>query len=209
MPSSRWNLIVYRAWAPVYDRLLRRFFAPGRATAAQVLGLRPGERVLLVGVGTGEDLPLLPPDISAVGVDLSEPMLKRAERQLPGAAAAVELRQGDAAALDLETASFDAAILNLVLSVVPDPSAALAEALRIVRPDGRVVIFDKFAPEGRPPSRARQVLNLLTTALGTAIDRRLSDILASAPCRVISDEPSILAGQYRVVLLERSGASSS
>ena len=108
----------------------------------------------------------------------------------------------------MESASFDAVILNLVLSVVPDPTTVVAETMRVLRPGGRVVVLDKFAPEGRTPSLARQLLNLLTRVLGTAINRKLSDILASAPCQVISDEPSILAGQYRVVLLRRNGAAT-
>lgn len=199
--------MVYRAWAPVYDRLLQRFFEPGRTAAARVLGLCPGEQVLLVGVGTGEDLPLLPRGVSAVGVDLSEPVLERARGRLPETAAAVDLRPGDAAALDLATASFDAVILNLVLSVVPDPATVLAEAMRVLRPGGRAVIFDKFAPDNQPPSLPRQLLNLLTTAFGTAIDRQLGDLLASAPCRVISNQPSILNGQYRVVLLRPNGTT--
>lgn len=204
MPSNRWNRVVYLAWAPVYDWVLLRFFAPGRATAVRMLALRPGERVLLVGVGTGQDLPLLPAGVSAVGVDLSEPMLRRAARRVTGSAARVELRLGDAAALEMPSSSFDAVVLHLVLSVVPDPAAVVAEAMRVLRPGGRAVIFDKFAPEGRSPSAARRLLNLVTTAFGTEIDRRLGDLLAGAPCRVISDVPSLLRGQYRVVLLERT-----
>ena len=126
--------MVYLAWAPVYDWALLRFFAPGRATAIRMLALRPGERVLLVGVGTGQDLPLLPAGVSAVGVDLSEPMLRRAERRLTDIDARVELRLGDAAALEMPSSSFDAVVLHLVLSVVPDPVAVVAEAMRVLRP---------------------------------------------------------------------------
>jgi ubiquinone/menaquinone biosynthesis C-methylase UbiE len=208
VPSNRWNRLVYRAWAPLYDRALQRFFAPGRTTAVRMLALRPGERVLLVGVGTGQDLPLLPAGVSAVGVDLSEHMLRRAEKRLGESAAQVELAQGDAAALDMEASSFDAVILHLVLSVVPDPASVIAEAMRVLRPGGRAVIFDKFAPEGKPPSPARRVLNLMTTAFGTEIDRHLGELLAPAPCRVISDTPSLLGGQYRVVLLRRDAGAT-
>ena len=144
-----------------------------------------------------------------MGVDLSDHMLRRAEKRLVESAAAVELRQGDAAALDMARSSFDAVILHLVLSVVPDPAAVLAEAMRVLRPGGRAVIFDKFAPEGRLPSPARRVLNLMTTAFGTAIDRRLGDLLEGAPCRVVSDTPSLLGGQYRVVLLRRNAVVTS
>ena len=114
MPSNRWNLIVYRAWAPLYDRLLERIFRPGREAAAHALALRSGERVLLVGVGTGLDLLLLPPGVTGLGVDLSPAMLVHARRRAP---TAIDLRCGDAAELDVATGSFDAAVLNLVLSV--------------------------------------------------------------------------------------------
>lgn len=205
MPSNAWNRTVYRAWAPVYDLVFGRFARSGRVAAARALALHPGERVLLVGVGTGEDLPLLPAGVEALGVDLSEPMLARARRRLPTLAARVELRQGDAAALDVATGSFDAAILNLVLSVVPDPVAAVAEVMRAVRPGGRIVVFDKFAPEAGPVTWRRRALNRVTTVFGTEIDRRLGEVLAGAPAEVISNDPSILGGQYRLVLLRRSG----
>jgi phosphatidylethanolamine/phosphatidyl-N-methylethanolamine N-methyltransferase len=58
--SNRWNRIIYRLWAPVYDSTVNHFFRPGRKWALEVLALQPGERVLLPGVGTGADLPLLP-----------------------------------------------------------------------------------------------------------------------------------------------------
>lgn len=203
MPSNRWNLVVYRAWAPVYDRLLERVFRPGRSAAARALALRPGERVLLVGVGTGQDLPLLPAGVAAVGIDLSEAMLARARRRLPIVAAAVDLRVGDAVATGELTGSFDAAVLNLVLSVVPDPVTVVEETMRVVRPGGRVVVFDKFAPEGRSPSVVRRAVSRGSSLFGTEVDRRLGDLVAGCPCRVVSDEPSIARGQYRVVLLRR------
>ena len=121
MPSTTWNRCVYRAWAPVYDALLERFFRPGRHATATLLALQPGERVLLVGVGTGLDLPYLPPGVDAVGIDLSEPMLARARRTATSLPARIELRHADAADAGEPPASYDAAILSLVLSVVPDP----------------------------------------------------------------------------------------
>ena len=201
MPSNRWNLIVYRAWAPLYDGLLERLFRPGREAAAQALALRSGERVLLVGVGTGLDLPLLPPGVTGLGVDLSPSLLAHARRRAP---ATVDLHCGDAAVLDVATASFDAAILNLVLSVVPDPAAVLSQTMRALRPGGRAVAFDKFAPEGQPVAGSRRVLSAMSSAFGTTIDRRLGDLIVGQSCRIVSNEPSIFGGQYRVVLLRRT-----
>lgn len=203
MPSTTWNRHVYRAWAPIYDPLLERFFRPGRHATATLLALQPGERVLLAGVGTGLDLPYLPAGVDAVGIDLSEPMLEVAHRAATSCAARIELRQGDAATTGEPPASFDAAILALVLSVVPDPRQVFAETLRVLKPGGRLVIFDKFAPDNQPTSPVRRVLTVIARAFGTDIDRRLADITSGQPCQTLRDQPSLLRGQYRVVLLAR------
>ena len=81
--TNRWNRFIYRLWAPVYDATVGRFFLPGRKRAIELLDLQPGERVLLVGVGTGADLLLLPQGVRAIGVDISPDMLARARRKLP------------------------------------------------------------------------------------------------------------------------------
>ena len=74
--SNRWNRFIYRLWSPIYDGLCDRFFAaPGRRRAMAALDLKPGERVLLVGIGTGVDLPLLPEGAQAIGIDFSPDML--------------------------------------------------------------------------------------------------------------------------------------
>ncbi|MDD4350351.1 MAG: methyltransferase domain-containing protein [Opitutales bacterium] len=104
--NNRRNLLIYRLWAPIYDRVAGRFMRPGRTRAMEVLNLRPGDRVLLVGVGTGADLPLLPPGVSAVGVDLSIHMLAKARRKLPIVDRDVHLVQGDAQELMVEEGGF-------------------------------------------------------------------------------------------------------
>ncbi len=175
--TNRWNRLVYRLWAPIYDTVLGAFFRPGRRRAMALLDPKPGERVLLIGVGTGADLPLLPAGVTALGIDLSAAMLARAHARLPLPGREVTLIEGDAQALPPGLGTFDAAVFNLVLSVVPDGAACLRETLRLLRPGGRIVIFDKFAPEGASPSPARRLLNGVTTLLGTDITRRLDDLV--------------------------------
>lgn len=199
--NNRWNQFVYRLWAPVYDAVLERLFRQGRRSAMERLGLRAGERVCLVGVGTGADLLYLPKGVNGIGVDLSEAMLARAEKKLPIAGCDIQLRIGDAQALPLDHAGFDAVILNLILSVVPDPARCMSEAIRVLRPGGRIVVFDKFLPDGTGPAWGRRLSNLVSTRLGTDLNRRLGDILSGLPCEVVHDEPSILGGMYRVVLI--------
>ena len=132
--TNRWNRFVYRLWSPIYDGLFDRFFAAsGRQRAMQVLDPQPGERVLLVGIGTGADLPLLPAGVQAVGLDLSPEMLARARVKQPLPGCDVTLVQGDALSLPLCAGQFDAAVPHLVLSVVPDGAACFQETLRTLR----------------------------------------------------------------------------
>ncbi len=202
--TNRWNRTIYRLWAPVYDATVGHFFLPGRRRALALLDLRPGERLLLVGIGTGADLPLLPAGVEAVGVDLSPEMLARARARLPLPGCLVTLLRGDAQRLLVQESSFDAVAFNLILSVIPDGAACLGENLRALKPGGRAVVFDKFAPEGSKISPARRALNWFSTLFGTDITRRFGDILQSYPAEVTLNEPSLLGGTYRVILLEKN-----
>ena len=201
--SNRWNRFIYRLWAPIYDSTVDRLFLSGRTRAMELLDLQRGETVLLVGVGTGADLPLLPAGVDATGIDLSPEMLAKARFKLDQCPATVKLIQGDAQSLLVDEASFDVVILNLILSVIPDGNAYLRSALRALKPNGRAVIFDKFLPEGEKPSLVRKFLNLFSTLLGTDINRRLSELMEGCPCKIILDEPSIAGGLYRVILINK------
>ncbi len=201
--TNEWNRLVYRLWAPIYDGTVNRLFLPGRRRAMEALALQPGERVLIVGVGTGEDLLLLPAGVQAVGIDLSPEMLSKARSKLRLCPASVDLVEGDAQAELQQADGFDAAILNLILSVIPDGRACLQAALNALRPGSRVVVFDKFLPDGTNATAMRKLVNAFSMLLGTDINRRLGDMRAGLPCEVIFNEPSIAGGLYRVVLLRK------
>jgi ubiquinone/menaquinone biosynthesis C-methylase UbiE len=199
--TNRWNLLIYRLWAPIYDALLGPIYAAGRRRTVAILAARPGERVLLPGVGTGADLPLLPEGTSAIAVDLSRAMLAHAQARLPLPGRTVLLICGDAQALPLRDAVCDAGLLTLVVSVAPDGATCLREAARVVRPGGRIVIYDKFLPDGAAPGLGRRLLNLLARRVGTDINRRLGDLLAGSGCVVIAERPGELGGAYRTVVV--------
>jgi len=111
--------------------------APGKA----LLGLLdPSWIVADLGCGTGHVASLVAPFVrTVIGVDASAAMLGAARE---GAPANVTLRQGTLEALPIRDAEADVALLVLVLHHVPDPARALAEAARVVRPGGRVVVVD-------------------------------------------------------------------
>jgi phosphatidylethanolamine/phosphatidyl-N-methylethanolamine N-methyltransferase len=201
--TNRWNRFIYCLWAPVYDAMTEGLFRPGRKRAMECLALQPGERVLLVGVGTGSDLLLLPSGVQAVGIDLSPAMLARARAKLPLPGREVTLIQGDAQQLLVEASSFDAVIFNLIVSVIPDGAASLRENLCALKSNGRAVIFDKFLPESGKLTPERRFLNIFSTLLGTDITRRFDKTNAGSGWKVIQDEPSLLGGMYRVILLKK------
>ena len=187
-------------WAPLYDLVVGRF-DPLRRRAVEGLALRAGERVLLVGAGTGADLPHIPRGTTVVATDLTEAMLRRARVK---AAAGMHLAVMDGHRLAVPAGAFDAALLHLILAVLPDPVSCLREVARAVRPGGRVSVFDKFIRTDQPPLRLR-LANLVTSPLATDLTRNFERLLAEArvPLRVESDTPLALGGLFRAIVLRR------
>lgn len=143
-----------------YDRVARwyRFgewtilLAPGfRRRAVARIGLKPGERVVEIGCGTGRNLELLRNAVGSkghvIGVDASSGMLAQAQELLSRHRwENVTLICEDAAKLTLDE-PVDAAYFSLSYSVLPERAPALDRAWEAVRPGGRVVIMDAGIPQ--------------------------------------------------------------
>ena len=198
MRASEWERRRYALWAPIYDWVVAPFRS-ARRRSLEGLGLRPGERVLLVGGGTGEDLPFLPPGVIAVATDLTPAMLARARGK---ARPDHHLAVMDGHRLAVPDGAMDAVVLHLILAVIPDPALCLAESARVLKPGGRIGILDKFVPDGGSPSFARRVLNRVTKPIATDINRRLDDILRASGVRLdlVEREPA-LGGKFTIARL--------
>ena len=158
--------------------------------------------MLLAGIGTGLDLPHLPNQHHYVGLDLTHAMLRRA---LPRTGALdFTPAQGDAQRLPFADASFDSAVLHLILAVVPNPPACLGEIARTLKPGGEVLIFDKFLRPGQP-APLRRLLNPLLRRVATRLDVVFEDTLATTPTlRLLDDRPALAAGWFRFIRLQRT-----
>src|SRR5690606_31878697 len=96
--SNAWNRLRYTLIAPLYDAVVR--VASQRRRSISLLELRPGERLLISGSGTGADLPYVPPDVEVHAVDITPAMVERTRRRAAALGREVEARVGDAQALD-------------------------------------------------------------------------------------------------------------
>jgi ArsR family transcriptional regulator len=114
----------------------------------KALGDRPVGRLLDVGTGTGRMIELLGPSaIQATGIDKSSEMLRLARVKLEAAGIPSSLRQADMYALPLADGSADSVVIHQVLHYAHNPAAALAEAARVLRPGGRLLVVDFAAHE--------------------------------------------------------------
>ncbi len=190
----------YTFIAPFYDAAVGAAFRDARRHSLGHLPAEPG-RVLLTGVGTGLDLPYLPSQHHYVGLDLTHAMLRRALPRVGGMD--FQPVQGDAQRLPFADASFDAAVLHLILAVVPDPPRCLAEIARVVRPGGTVLVFDKFLRPGQN-APLRRLANFFMRRIATRLDVVFEDTLAHAPqLQVEHDRTALAGGWFRHIRLTR------
>ena len=138
----------YARWAPVYDLVFGAVFERGRR-ASIAAAERIGGRILEVGVGTGISLPDYASSNRLVGVDISEPMLRKArERVVEQCLHNVEgLAVMDAERLAFPDASFDVVVAQYVITTVPDPEATLDEFARVLKPGGEIVLVNHIGAE--------------------------------------------------------------
>lgn len=191
----------YTLIAPFYDAAIKRPLAKARKKSLAALPQHGTCNILLNGVGTGLDLPLLPINHRYVGLDLTPAMLARA---LPRAKQLqVGWVQGDSMALPFADASFDHAVLHLILAVVPQPVRCLAETARVLKPGGSILIFDKFLKTGER-AWLRRALNPVSRRLATRLDVVFEEILQPvAGLRVESDVAAAVGGWFRSIVLRK------
>ena len=206
-----WNRIRYTLWAPAYDAIAGAAgFEQARRLSLERLRLRAGDRVLIVGAGTGMDLPHLPPSVSVDAVDVTPAMLKRLERRAAQMGKKVIAQVMDARHLEFPDASFDAVVMHLVLAVMPEPALGLKEALRVLKPGGRIAVFDKFLRDDERPTLKRRLLNTIARPLFSDLNRRVGPLLLDTPLCVEHDDPVAFGGTYRIVtLLDQRGVQAA
>jgi len=138
----------YGRWAPIYDLVFGKVFERGRAAAVDAAE-RVGGHILEVGVGTGISLPSYSRANRVVGLDISEPMLRKAQDKIRahGLDHVAGLAVMDAAHLAFPDRSFDVVVGQYLITAVPDPEATLDEFARVLKPGGEIVLVNHLTAE--------------------------------------------------------------
>src|SRR5437763_14359081 len=198
----------YARWAPVYEFVFGAVFDAGRK-ASIAAAERLGGRILDVGIGTGISLTDYAPPQRIVGVDYSEPMLRKAhERVLAQGLTHVEaLAVMDAQHLGFRDAFFDAVVAQYVITTVAYRVAALDEFARVTKPGGEIILVNHLGAEAGPRRLFEQSFAPLARRLGWRPEFRWQRLAQWAErhggVRLIERRPMPPLGHFSLIRFER------
>jgi ubiquinone/menaquinone biosynthesis C-methylase UbiE len=199
---TEWNRVLYSGWAPFYDVLVAMLEDKRRASM-ELADVRPKERVLLLGAGTGLDLKYLPGDADITAIDISPAMVGRLKRRAADLGVGVNAQVMDGQSLEFASNSFDVVILHFVLAVIPDPLRAINEVERVLKPDGRAVILNKFAEDDAEPSVVLRLANKVVRPLITDITCQLKPIVQASGLQPMYVQKLGAGGFFKVAMLQK------
>lgn len=175
--------------AGTFDKMIapvdRRWLAAGREWVCS----RAQGEVLEVAVGTGLNFPHYPRGTRITGVEWAPAMVKRATARAREVGLDAEIREADAARLPFEDQAFDTVVCTLSLCCIPDDDGALAEAARVLRPGGRLLLLDHVSSTWPPVRWLQRALEHFTIPReGEHFTRRPAAKLARHGFEVVESE---------------------
>ena len=192
---------LYSEFAPLYDRVFGKIFYSRFERVIEELDIPPGAQVLEVGAGTGTSFPAYPTHCSVTGVDLAPDMLARARQKIEDNGWS-HLKVMEMNALDLKFAdnSFDYVMAFHVVTVVPDPVRMVAEAKRVCKPSGTIVIVNHFTSDIPVLGSLTKAIDPLTRWLGWRTDLQLKPFIESTGLTIEKVYKLNKSSLYTVVL---------
>jgi len=192
---------LYSEFAPLYDKIFGKIFYSRLERVIEELDIPPGAEVFEVGAGTGTSFPAYPSHCEVTGIDLAPDMLARAQRKIRDNGWA-HLKVLEMNALDLEFPddTFDYVMAFHVVTVVPDPVRMIAEAQRVCKPGGNIVIVNHFTSDFPLLGSLTEALDPLTRWLGWRTNVRLKPFIETTSLAVEKVYKLSKGSLYTVVL---------
>ncbi len=203
MNNNSWNKIRYTIYTPIYD-VIAGIFKASRKKSIDALNINAGDKILIVGAGTGLDLEFLPDDCEIIATDLTPSMIAEIEKRNLKLKKNVKAIVMDGHKLEFNNEQFDKIILHLILAVIPDPIACIKECERVLKPNGEIAVFDKFVSVDQKVSAIRKAFNVISNFLFSDITRKIEDILKNTNLKLISNEAADFNGNFRVIKIKNS-----
>lgn len=194
---------VYQKYAKFYNFYFGKIMNPGRLKAIEFAELKPGEKVLEVGVGTGLSLPFYPADVEVTGIDLSEEMLIRAKKLVAeeGFRHVKALEVMNAQEMKFADDAFDVVMAMHVATVVGNPAKFLDEMRRVCKPNGRIVIVNYFHEPGSPVGKVTTALAPYVKYIGWRTDLTLEDFIGKTGLKIEKAVQTNLFNIHNVFLI--------
>ena len=194
----------YTLLAFIYDPLIESATAHWRKHSLSHIDSDGQKKILINGIGSGLDIPFLSDQHNYTGTDITPAMLSRAEKRAAQSDCDINLQIADSMALPFDDHSFDIVLMHLILAVVPDPSKALSEANRVLKPGGRIHIFDKFLKKGQL-APCRRFVNLFSRHIATRTDVVFENLLSKHnELSILHEENALARGWFRFLILEKN-----
>jgi phosphatidylethanolamine/phosphatidyl-N-methylethanolamine N-methyltransferase len=192
---------IYGEFAPLYDKIFGKIFYTRLERVIEDLDIPPGARVLEVGVGTGTSFPAYPTHCEVTGIDLAPDMLTRARQKIKeNGWSHLNVMEMNAMALGFPDNTFDYVMAFHVVTVVPDPIQMIAEAKRVCKPGGKIVIVNHFTSDVPVLGSVTEALDPITRFLGWRTNLRLKPFLEAADLKVERAYKLSKTSLYTVVL---------
>lgn len=203
--NNSWNKFIYKIGSPIYDKFFNTGnFLNARKQIFQSIPFDSKQKILFVGVGTGADLELINySDLDITAIDYSPDMLGKAKTKFKGSR--IKFLEMDAQNMIFEDETFDYVVASLILSVVPDANKCFQEISRVLKHEGKVIIFDKFATKNKKLTLPKLLLRPIISALGTDIGRSFEELIQknNKHLKIEEDTPIMMNGMYRKIIIAK------